>query len=83
MEPKNYEYQSAFARRYHRQGIREGIKEGQVKTLIQLIKNRFGTVSPQLRRRLRAAPTGELDRIARRLLTANTAQEALGKVWRS
>jgi len=54
-----------------------------VKVSVQQLRNRFGPVSPGLKRRLRAATIGELDRIAKRLLTADTLQEALGRVGRS
>ena len=88
MDMKNYQYQSAFARRYHSKGIAEGKKEGRAEGLAhgvregraimvtRLLEKRFGPLTPEIRQRIDTATIAELDQIGERLLTANTLDQA-------
>jgi hypothetical protein len=89
MDMKNYQYQSAFARKYHSQGIAEGkregrqeghahgVREGRAALITRQLEKRFGSLTAQALLRIEAATTAELDAIGERLLTANTLDEAL------
>jgi flagellar biosynthesis/type III secretory pathway protein FliH len=89
MDPAKYEYQSEFARHYFAQGRAEGRAEGEAEgeakgraegkaeVVAKLLSLRFGTLPDSAQRRLRNASVGELDRIAERVLTAASLDEAL------
>jgi flagellar biosynthesis/type III secretory pathway protein FliH len=81
MDPAKYEYQSEFARHYFAQGRAEGEAEGEAKGRAEVVAKqlslRFGTLPDSAQRRLRNASIAELDRIAERLLTAASLDEAL------
>jgi len=82
MDTSKYEYQSEFARRYFAQGKAEGEArgkiEGQIALILRQLTARYGRLSPAAESHVRAANNTELDRIAERLLTAGTLDEALG-----
>ncbi|HVY83405.1 MAG TPA: DUF4351 domain-containing protein [Steroidobacteraceae bacterium] len=86
MDPRKYEYQSDFARRYVAQGRIEGRAEGRAEgriegrtdLLIRLLTVRFGPLSVEAHSRITGASTDELDAIGERLLNAQTLEEALG-----
>ncbi|MGH8217134.1 MAG: DUF4351 domain-containing protein [Steroidobacteraceae bacterium] len=90
MDPAKYEYQSEFARRYIRlgreegkaegmaEGMAEGKAEGRAEILIKLLGLRFGALPPGAEARIRGAGIEELDRLAVRVLTAQTLEDALG-----
>jgi flagellar biosynthesis/type III secretory pathway protein FliH len=84
MDIKNYQYQSAFAWKYHSRGIAEGkkeglahgVREGRAALVTRQLEKRFGALTPQARTRIEAASVSELDAIGERLLTANTLDDA-------
>lgn len=82
MNPAKYEYQSDFARHYVAVGREEGREEGGVHgraTLVaRLLSVRFGSVPQDVKDKLFAASSDELDAIGERLLTAPTLSDALG-----
>jgi hypothetical protein len=89
MDIKNYQYQSAFARKYHSRGIAEGkkegreegiahgVREGRAGLVTRLLEKRFGALTPQARQRVESATIADLDSIGERLLTANTLDDAV------
>jgi hypothetical protein len=83
MMPPNYEYQSAFARKYYGQGKRAGRAQGNRETLTSIVTKqlamRFGQLDDAAHSRIAAASTAELLRVAERLLTAPTLDDALGQ----
>jgi len=74
MDISKYQYQSEFARRYFGQGKAAGVAE----TVLKLLATRFGALSSAVAARVQSANTADLDRIAQRVLTAQTLGEALG-----
>jgi hypothetical protein len=74
MDPRKYEYQSEFARRY----VAEGRAEGRAALVSRQLTLRFGRLTQQVESRIAAASIEELDHIGERLLTAQTLDEALG-----
>jgi hypothetical protein len=75
MNPRTYEYQSEFARRYFGQGQ----QQGRLAIVERLLTARFGALPPEIRERLAAATSAELDAIGDRLLNATTLEEAVGR----
>lgn len=83
MDPAKYEYQSEFARRYislgreegKAEGKAEGVAEGRAEILIKLLGLRFGALPPGAEARIRSAGIDELDRLAARVLTAQTLED--------
>ena len=78
MDPRKYEYQSEFARRYVAQGRAEGEIKGRAALVIRLLVSRFGSLPQQVEARIADASVEQLDQIGDRLLTAQTLDEALG-----
>ena len=78
MDPRKYEYQSEFARRYVAQGRAEGKVEGRAALVSRLLALRFGPLTQQAETRIAQASIEELDEIGERLLTAQTLAEAIG-----
>lgn len=82
MDPRTYEYQSEFAKRYVAQGMQQGLTQGELSGRVALVSRllalRFGPVSAEVRDGLRRASAEGLDAIGERILSANTLQEALG-----
>jgi predicted transposase YdaD len=86
MDASRYQYQSEFAQRYFGQGNAAGVvegrvqgrTEGRVEIILKLLATRYGAVSAAAEAHVRTAGTTELDRIAERVLTACTIEEALG-----
>ena len=74
MDPRKYEYQSEFARRY----VAQGRAEGRAALVIKLLALRFGPLPQQAEARIAEASIEQLDQIGERLLTAQTLDEALG-----
>jgi hypothetical protein len=76
MKPANYEFQSEFARRYFSLGKAEGKAEGEAKGKAELLLRqatlKFGPLAPEVRARIHAATSAELDEMAERLLGAST-----------
>jgi hypothetical protein len=60
-------------------GIAEGKAAGMAETVLKQLATRFGAFSSAVAARIQRANTAELDRIAQRVLTAQTLGEALGR----
>jgi hypothetical protein len=73
MDPAKYEFQSEFAKRY----IALGKEEGRAELVKRQLAIRFGALTPEATARVSAASMEQLDRIAERLLTAPTLEDAL------
>ena len=78
MDPRKYEYQSDFARRYVAEGMAMGEAKGRAALIVKLLASRFGPLTHQIETRIAEASIEELDQIGGRLLTAQTLDEALG-----
>jgi uncharacterized protein DUF4351 len=82
MDASKYQYQSEFARRYYGQGKADGVAEGKVAGIAEIVlkqlTTRFGALSPAVTSHVQSASAVDLDRIAQRVLTAQTLDEALG-----
>lgn len=74
MDPRKYEYQGEFARRY----VAQGRVEGRAALVTKLLASRFGPLTQQVETRIAEASIEQLDEIGERLLTAETLDEALG-----
>jgi len=74
MDASKYEYQSEFARRYYGQGKADGVAE----IVLKQLATRFGALAPAVATRVQSASAADLERIAQRVLTAQTLDEALG-----
>jgi urease gamma subunit len=77
MDMKTYQFQSAFARRYHSKGIAVGKKEGIAALVTRQLEKRFGLLTLEVRNGIEAASVADLDAIGERLLTAATVEDAL------
>jgi hypothetical protein len=51
---------------------------GRCRIILKLLATRYGAMSAAVEAHVRAAGTTELDRVAERVLTARTVEEALG-----
>jgi uncharacterized protein DUF4351 len=82
MDPRKYEYQSDFARRYVAEGEAKGEARGEARgraaLVARLLASRFGSLGHEVETRLADASIADLDAIGDRLLTAQTLDEALG-----
>jgi hypothetical protein len=82
MDASKYQYQSEFAQRYFGQGkaagVVQGRTEGRVEIILKQLATRYGAVSAAVEAHVRSASSTELDRVAERLLTARSVEEALG-----
>lgn len=74
MDPRKYEYQGEFARRY----VAEGETKGRAALVIRQLASRFGPLPEQAEARIAQASVEELDEMGERLLRAQTLDEALG-----
>lgn len=74
MDPRKYEYQGEFARRY----VAEGEAKGRAALVIRQLVSRFGPLPQQAESRIAQASVEELDEMGERLLRAQTLDEALG-----
>ena len=73
MDPRKYEYQGEFARRY----VAQGQAEGRAALVTKLLALRFGPLTQEVETRIADASIKELDEIGERLLTAKTLDEAI------
>lgn len=88
MNSLGYEYQSDFARRYVAQGREEGKAEGKVEgkaegraeIVFKQLSLRFGPLNDEVRARILGAQESQIDALAKRLLTAQTLEEALASL---
>jgi hypothetical protein len=86
MDPRTYEYQSEFAKRYVAQGVQQGMQQGvqqgeiwgRVALVSRLLVLRFGPLAAEVQNHLRQASIEDLDAIGERILCASTLEEALG-----
>lgn len=82
MDPRKYEYQSEFARRYVAEGEVRGEARGELRGRAAVVARqltvRFGQLTRQAEVRIAEASITELDQIAERLLVARTLNESLG-----
>jgi len=77
MNASKYQYQSDFARRYYGQGKAEGEAQGRLEIVLKLLAARYGALSAAVVARVRETNATDLERIAERILTAQTLDEAL------
>jgi hypothetical protein len=70
MDSWKYQYRSEFARRF--------FAAGRAEIILKQLATRYGALSDAVEARIRAAGSAELDRLAERVLTARTLEEALG-----
>jgi len=86
MDLDNYQFQSAFVKRYvamgeaqgEAQGKARGRLEGRAELVIRQLTVRFGAVPEEVRACVASASIAELDEIGERLLTAPTIEDAIG-----
>lgn len=62
-----------------REGVAQGVVQGQRRILLAQLEARFGAVPATTTERVEAASAAELDRWARRVLTASTLDEVIGR----
>jgi hypothetical protein len=72
MDIEDYEFQSAFARKY--------VKMGRIEIILEQLTTRYGPLSKAIKARVRRIESKKLGEVAKRLLTAETLEEALGMV---
>jgi len=85
MSASNYEFQSEFALHYYgkgkvegkAEGKAEGNVEGRLEIVLKLLAARYGALSTAVVARVRETSAADLERIAERVLTAETLDEAL------
>lgn len=78
MNPAQYECQSDFARHYAAVGREEGGVHGRAMLVTRQLSVRFGSVPQDVKDKLFAASSDDLEAIGERLLTAPTLSDALG-----
>lgn len=71
--------EKVLAERAVARGRREGRREGQQEFFEELLAQRFGPLSSEVSARIQAATQAELKEMGRRVLTAATLDEVLGK----
>jgi hypothetical protein len=59
-------------------GVAEGKAAGVAEIVLKQLATRFGALSPAVATRVQSASAADLDRIAQRVLAAQTLDEALG-----
>jgi len=62
---------------YERMALERGEERGEFKSLLRLIKAKFGTPTPEQQQRIESADIPQLDRWLDRILTASTLDELL------
>jgi hypothetical protein len=84
MAGRGYEYVSEFARQFvaegRKEGIKEGIEEGEKKLLIKQLARKFGELSAEVRERIEAASSEQVDLWGERVLTAQTLEQVFAEV---
>ncbi|MBS0419360.1 MAG: DUF4351 domain-containing protein [Proteobacteria bacterium] len=82
MNTPGYEFKNEFLRRYVAEGLaenrEEARKEGRVDVILKQLTVRFGPLPEEIQTRVRGSQDAELDRLAERILTAQTLEQALG-----
>jgi len=78
MNAKKYEYQSDFAKHFYGQGVAQGRAWARVDFVLELLTTRYGALHSAVADRLLNTSNVELHDIAKRVLTAETLEEALG-----
>jgi hypothetical protein len=88
MSSLEFKYQSDFARRYvaeglatgKAEGLAEGAAEGRAEIILEQLATRFGPLPDSIRTRVRGATAAQLHAVAKRLLTAQSLEEALESI---
>lgn len=75
MAQQRYEYVSEFARQFVAEGRKEGIEEGEKKLLLKQLDRKFGELTAEVRERILAASSEQVDIWAERVLTAQTLDQ--------
>jgi hypothetical protein len=60
------------------QGRAEGLAKGRLELVLMQLETKFGPLDTETKERVRAASAGDLDQVARRLLSATTLDDVLG-----
>lgn len=71
MAQQGYEYISDFARQF----VAEGVEKGQKETLVKLLGLKFGEVPAEVRERIQAASSEQVDIWTARVLKAQTLEQ--------
>ncbi len=67
----------AYMERLNQQSRMEGLQEGKLETLLNLIKVKFGKINSEIEFKIKNSTTAELDSYLIRLLTASTIEDVL------
>ena len=70
---------TSVADRLRAQGHVQGLKEGERKVLMTLLRARFGILSDPVKERIRSADRGQIERWATSALSARSLNEVLDK----
>ena len=67
----------AYMERLNQQSRMEGLQEGKLETLLNLIKVKFGKINSEIESKIKNSTTAELDNYLIQLLTASTVEDVL------
>jgi hypothetical protein len=82
MNSLGYKYpQSEFARRHFGKGKAEGLIEGRIEIILELLARRFGPLPDSIQTRVRCAQDAQLSAVTERMLTAQTLEQALASLY--
>jgi hypothetical protein len=79
MAQQGYEYVSEFARQFVAEGRKEGIEEGEKKLLVKQLARKFGELSAEVRERIEAASSEQVDLWGERVLTAQSIEQVFAE----
>ena len=72
------QYVASFERLAKEEGVQQGMQQGQVKVLIDLLTHRFGPLPDEVHQRLEQATAEEIDTWAGRILDADSLEQVFG-----
>ena len=72
------QYVTSFERLAKEEGVQQGMQQGQVKVLIDLLTHRFGPLPDEVHQRLEQATAEEIDTWAGRILDADSLEQVYG-----
>ena len=75
---KHMQYVTSFERLAKEEGVQQGMQQGQVKVLIDLLTHRFGPLPDEVHQRLEQATAEEIDTWAGRILDADSLEQVFG-----
>ncbi|HEX5678819.1 MAG TPA: DUF4351 domain-containing protein [Alcanivorax sp.] len=75
---KHMQYVTSFERLAKEEGVQQGMQQGQVKVLIDLLTHRFGPLPDEVHQRLEQATAEEIDTWAGRILDADSPEQVFG-----